>query len=513
MKSNKSHFGKQHPGEEYNEQARATTSYGQILRSSALVGGSSLIAVALRIVRVKVFALLLGPAGVGLLGIYTSITQLTQTLVSIGIETSGVRQIAEANRNGDERSIAAAAIVLRRLGFLLGLLGAGLLFFLSAPIARISFGNQEHSSAIEVLSLVVGLGIVSVSQRALIQGMRRITDLALVTVLGAFFATMLGIGCIYLLGEQGVVPYLLAEAASLMLATWWFARRVCVRRVVMSWKDAWSQAGPLLRLGVVFMVSVLMSAGIVYFTRVYIARQLGMDDAGFYQASSTLSTLYAAFILQAMGADFYPRLTAASSNAHANQLVNEQVEVGLLLAAPGILSTLAFAPLVIYLFFSTDFSDAIGVLEWQILGVLLQVAAWPMGYILPAQGRTQLFFWTELMAHGLHLFLIVVCVTVWSLPGTGIAFLGMYVFYWCFMLFLIRTITGFRLTSTNKKLIFLISLAAVVVFLSRRLLLPEAATVVGGLVTATITFYSWNAIRSLTSFPRMAGLWGKLRRS
>ena len=44
--------------------------YRQILKSSALIGGSSLISVVIGIVRTKAFALLLGPTGVGLMGLY-----------------------------------------------------------------------------------------------------------------------------------------------------------------------------------------------------------------------------------------------------------------------------------------------------------------------------------------------------------------------------------------------------------------------------------------------------------
>ena len=45
-----------------------------------------------------------------------------------------------------------------------------------------------------------------------------------------------------------------------------------------------------------------------------------------------------------MAADFYPRLTAAITRPEeANRLVNEQAHVGLLLAGPGVIATLAFA--------------------------------------------------------------------------------------------------------------------------------------------------------------------------
>ena len=99
-----------------------------------------------------------------------------------------------------------------------------------------------------------------------------------------------------------------------------------------------------------------------------------------------------------MGADFYPRLTAvASDNAECNRLVNEQAEIGLLLAGPGVLATLTFAPLVIALFYSAKFGPAVEILRWICLGMTLRVASWPMGFILLAKGARKTFFWSELL--------------------------------------------------------------------------------------------------------------------
>jgi len=55
--------------------------YDQILKSSALVGGGQAVGILIRIVRTKAMALLLGPAGFGLFGLYGSIATLTQSML------------------------------------------------------------------------------------------------------------------------------------------------------------------------------------------------------------------------------------------------------------------------------------------------------------------------------------------------------------------------------------------------------------------------------------------------
>ena len=171
-------------------QAGEKSSYGQILKSTALVGGSSVVNIAMGIVRTKAMAMLLGPAGFGLAGLYLSIANLTQSVAGMGVNSSGVRQIAEAAGSGDEERIARTAAVLRRTSVLLGALGAVVLIVFCRQVSTLTFGTAEHAAAVALLALVVFFNLVSAGQGALIQGLRRIKDLAQMGVLGAIYGTV-----------------------------------------------------------------------------------------------------------------------------------------------------------------------------------------------------------------------------------------------------------------------------------------------------------------------------------
>ena len=69
--------------------------------------------------------MLLGPAGFGLFGLYGSIQNLTQSIAGMGINSSGVRQIAEAAGSGDKRGSRKRQQSCSRTAIVLGLLGAG----------------------------------------------------------------------------------------------------------------------------------------------------------------------------------------------------------------------------------------------------------------------------------------------------------------------------------------------------------------------------------------------------
>ncbi len=58
-----------------------------------------------------------------------------------------------------------------------------------------------------------------------------------------------------------------------------------------------------------------------------------------------------------------------------NRLVNEQVQISILLAGPGLLATLTFAPLAMHILYTPEFNGAVDLLRWICLGMMLRIIA------------------------------------------------------------------------------------------------------------------------------------------
>ena len=293
-----------------------------------------------------------------------------------------------------------------------------------------TFGNDEHALAVALLSLVVLFRLVADGQGAIIQGTRRISDLAKMGVLSGIFGTLIGIPIVYFLRADGVVPYLIGVAAMAAMFAWLYSRKIDVQPVALTASQYRQEAASLLKFGLTFMTSALLMMGAAYAVRTMVLREIGLEAAGFYQAAWTLGGLYVANILQAMGADFYPRLVAvAQDDSRGNRLVNEQEQVSLLLAGPGVIATLTLAPLIVSLFYSANFAGAVEVLRWICLGMALRVISWPMGFLVIAKGHKTVYFATELAWTVVNVGLTWICVRSFGLNGAGIAFFAAYVFH------------------------------------------------------------------------------------
>lgn len=430
------------------------SSYGQILKSSSIIGGAEGINYVIGMVRIKLVAVLLGPSGVGLVGLYISAISLVGAFTGLGIATSGVREVAEAHGSGDAGRVARIVKTLRRVCWVTGLLGWVLTVALAYPLSLWTFGSGERAVAVAFLGATLLLGSISGGQTALLQGARRIGDLARLNVISALTSTIVAVSLYAWLGEQGIVPVIIATALVQLGFSWWFARRVQVAPVGMAWAETWRHSKRLVGLGFAFMSSGLLTAAVALAIRSVIVRDLGLDANGIYQAAWGISGMFAGFILGAMATDFYPRLTAvANDHGQVNRLINEQTEIGILLGLPGLLATLAFAPLIMRVFYSAEFLPGAELLPWFVLGIFGQVVSWPMGFTLVAQGAAGWFVTAEFCANVLRLSLSIILLRWLGLWGTALAVPLLYFFYTALLVWICRRLTGFRWTSALLKLL------------------------------------------------------------
>lgn len=443
------------------------SSHKQILRSSSVIGGASVINIVISLLRIKVVAVLLGPAGVGLVGILQNMMTTATTVSSLGISNVGTRQIAQAAGRNDQEEIDAARRALFWGTLILAGVGGIVFWSLRHPLANWVLDDPGMANAIGWLAIGVALSIASQAQSALLTGMRRIGDIARAQITSAILFTALGIAVIIWLGERGLLLYILTVPfVGFIVSHYFVAKLPGIQSPRTSINVLWGQWRIMVRLGSAFMLAGLAGTLGQLAVRALVQRELGADGLGYFHAAFAISMTYLGFVLGAMGTDYYPRLTAVIHDpGKANQLVNEQTEVAILLAGPVLLAMLAMAPWVIQLLYSEEFLPAINVLRWQILGDVLKVVSWPLGFIILASGNGRTFMLTESFAMVVFVAITAIMLPIIGVQATGVSFLAMYVFYLPLVYWLAKRRTGFSWISTIKRDFVVLTLCAVVVAL------------------------------------------------
>jgi len=468
-------------------------SYSQIAKGFGLFGGVQVFGIMISIIRSKFVAVLLGTSGVGVLGLFTSTIGMLAILSNLGLNVSAVSTISKASADTDQSLISRSIITIKRWIIFTGILGVVLTLILSSRLSQWVFGSDEYSWAFIWLSVTLFFQTLSTGQSALLQGLRRLKELAKVGILGSSVGLLLSITLFYLYGLKGIVPSLILTAASTSIISWYFVKNIKTENVKISMQESYFEGLDMVKLGAVFLITNLVGTGVLYITQVFINKYGGLEQVGLYISSFAIINGYFGIIFTAMGTDLFPRISAISdNNEDVKKLINQQSEIMILILAPILIFLISSLPVVIKILLTPKFLPIIGLLKWAILGVVFQAVSYPIGLAFAAKGYKRIYLFIVMALHASTLLAYVVLYYFLKLEGIGIAFLLVQFLFLFIVLYFANFKFSFKYDNTFIKLfivqLILITIAFLVVW------------IFGILITISSTFYSYFELKKRIDF-------------
>lgn len=478
-------------------------SYKQIIKSTSIFGGSQIINIFIGFIRTKIIAVLLGATGIGLIGIYQSITEMVRSFAMLGVDTSGIKDVATANNTGNKKIINESVAILRKWMFSLSIFGALFCVIFSYPIAIWAFGEDNigiHVCAVASLSLYILFSMLSAGRSSVMQGLRKIPEMVKSNVSGNFLALLVSIPLYFLFGVNAIIPSLILSSIILFICTVYFSRNIGIEDVHISMKHAYNRGRSMFKMGVFIVSASICQTASMFILRAFISQRIGIEGVGIFTASWTITNVYLALVLRSMGSDFYPRLCGVvSSNIRTRRLVNEQTHIILIVASPIIIGMLLAADYIIPILYSSRFLEASSLLQWQVAATFLKVISWPMGFILLAKGKGKLFFFSEFLFFLIYLGSSYILFPYYGLEGTGMGYLIAYVAYLITLIAMTIRVSNFkwRMSIIKLSIIYLL-LISVSFYAANSLHNPFIGTMLF-LIACSISIWKFNAIIPLKS--------------
>lgn len=458
------------------------TPYRALIGSTSVIGGASVITIAMAVVVSKGLAIQAGPHGVGLMGLYGTIVAAVCNALSVG--GGGIKFIAEAKARNDWEAVAAASTALRWISLGFATIAGLFLWCFRHQLATWIFSDPTQSGAIGWLALSVFLAVIASSYVAQLTGMGNIWDLFKVTVSGSLVsgATLLLLTHMY--GNAGIV----SGSPTLQIVTLALAAYLVLRsRTVVSKapiQDTLSYVWPIIKLGLALSSSMALASTSQLLVRSAINHKLGPEAMGHFQAAWSISMTYIGFVLSAMAVDYFPRLSAMIADHDASRrLLNQQTTVAFVAACPIFLALFVLAPWIIRLLYAADFEPSVSVMRWQILGDVFKLAAWPLGFLLLAANKPRAYFLAELAWNVLYVALNWLLLDHFGIEATGISFASSYLIY----LLLVYSITRTQICSLwnrSNQLIIASTPVAIITLSVVNHTYPSAALPTGLLLTS-----------------------------
>ncbi|MEG1585470.1 MAG: oligosaccharide flippase family protein [Bacteroidales bacterium] len=482
---------------ESSEQEK-NTQYKDLLKYTGLFGGVQGMNIISSIVRNKLTALLLGPAGLGVISLFNSVIVVLNNVSNLGISFSGIRNLSNLTQEEDPQKMIGYIQVIRVWSILTALSGICLCCLFAGRLSQWTFGNELYTSSFRWLSLVIGFTSLTGGELAILKGMRRLREVAISSVIATFLSIFFVIPLYFFYRESAIVPALIGVSAIMLLSTFFYSLKVTpFRKSTFSFHNI--KAGKsLVKLGISFVIAGTLGAITEYLIRTFILSHGSVDMVGIYNTGLVLCVSYMGMVFVAIDNDYFSKLSAINKDtSRSNELINNQIELSVVLISPLIVGLLVFLPAVIRILYSSPFLDAMPMVEWAWVFMLLKGYNLSMAYVALSKGDSRTYLYIELVGQVLYLLCSFFCFSFFGLAGLG---MGMSLSAICETLILWGCISRkyhFRFTTGVLKVTFaFLPFLAFAFLLTRMSAIPEWFYWLSGtlsfLLSAMLSFYLLN---------------------
>jgi polysaccharide transporter, PST family len=376
----------------------------------------------------KIIAMYVGPGGYAVIGQFQNVVAMITALASGALNVGVTKYTAEHHADTErQRALWKTAGTLTLV--------------LSATASVILFANADYLAASLLHDRQIGgvfrwlaASLVFISLNALLlailNGRKEIRRYVCASVAGSILSLALSYVLVRGWGLYGALVALSVNQACIFTITLFVCLRAVWFRIWDLWgtvdRDSAAKLGKFALMAVASVTAIPLSQMLV---RHEIIQSFGLDHAGYWDASMKLSNIYFTLATTTLSLYLLPRLSELKSMEEVRREVWSGYRV--------ILPATAAAALVFYLLresivmtvFTYSFMPMTELLGWQLLGDVIKMASWLLGYVLIARARTVQFIVMEI-AFGFGLWVLTVFgIGLFGFKGVSIAYTATYTLY------------------------------------------------------------------------------------
>lgn len=479
-----------------------TESYSHILKYTGLFGGVQVLSILVGLVRNKCVAVLLGPAGMGLISLFNSTVNLVSNSTNFGLSMSAVRTVSEQFTRGDDESLRHAVSVVRLWSLAAAILGTLLCILLSPLLSWFTFSWNHHTLHFIFLAPVIGFTAITGGELAILKGMRKMRNLSVISIINLVASLVISIPIYYFFRISGIVPSLVLLALSQMVVTIAYSYKVCPLRLVFS-REMFRDGYGMVKLGVAFVVAGIFDAGADFLIRSYLNNVAQIDMVGMFNAGFMLTITYVSLVFSAMETDYFPRLSGVNNlGVTFRTTVSRQIEVMLLLVSPLLVAFTVSLPVLIPLLFSHKFLPIIDMVRIVILAMYFRALKLPVQYIPLAKGDSKSYMFLECLSEVMMVIGVIIFFRLYGLMGAGI---GLFCSSLCDLIvtyIYARWRFCYRPSKSVLKYFFVQFPIGVIALFATFLLTGFAYWIAGIVLTVVSAVYSFNNLRGNFTFKK-----------
>jgi len=408
-----------------------------LIRTSFLNGVASIVRVAVAMGLNKVIAVYVGPSGYALIGQLSNMLNIAITLGGGAISTGVTKFTAQYFDNQfDQREIWRTAF---KFIFVSSIFTARLLCLYSRFLSETLMGDLGYRYVFYLLAIGLPLTAFNSLVLSILNGKKEANLYVLQNILSLLIGALVSAVLAINFGLFGALVALILNQSLILFVTLWVCRKCSWMKLESFFGKVSSNfTGPIAQFALMSLIGALVAPLSQMMVREHIVQSFGGIAAGEWQGVFKISEIYLMLFTSTLGIYYLPRIAEIRSIA---DLRIEILKVYKFLLPASIVSASIIYFLrsyIVSILFSKEFIGMTDLFTWQLIGDVIKIGSWVLGFIMIGRGMTGWFIFTELLFSSSWVLISIFLSRIFGLQGIFIGFAINYSLYWIFMAWLMK---------------------------------------------------------------------------
>jgi len=403
------------------------------LRKTSLLNG---IAVVVRVlsglVLNKVLAVYVGPAGYAIIGQFQNVASIIVNLAG-GVVSNGVTKIT-AEHFDDESKQHTVWQTAFRMSLIASLIAGLSLLVCGRWLSEWLLHRTDMYSVFVWMALTLPAMAANNLLMAVVNGKKEVSIYVAANILGSLLGMLVTGLLVYNFGLYGALiayvinlPVALITTALLISRRNWFDIRHLWGRFN---RTAFKELSGFGLMGLTSALTVPVSYMII---RETLVNQLGLSQAGYWQASWRISEIYLMLVTTTLSVYYLPRLAEIRIADEMKAEIFKVYRFVLPIVVTGSVTIYLLRDFIIQTLFTSEFLPMRELFAWQLFGDVIKISSWILSYVMLGRAMVKTYIATEIGFSMSFVVLSWLLVSKFGLVGVSMAYAINYSLYWVAM--------------------------------------------------------------------------------
>jgi len=412
----------------------------EITRVFSFTSVSTLVKMLTGLISVKVVSVIIGPAGIALLGQLNSFSTIVLNLASGGINSGVTKYVAEHKSEPVDRVKQFISTAFKITTYCSLIIGLCLILF-NSILSKLVMLSPNYGYVFIIFGLTIFFFSFNNLLLSILNGYKEFKRFVKINIVNSVCGLIFTIILVCFWQLNGALISTVTFQSVMLLVTLWMIRKLPFIKKEFFFgvfdKSIFRKYFHYAAMTFISIATVPVSQLIL---RGHIIANVSEIQAGWWEAMNRISGIYLMIITSSFSVYYLPRLSELKTSKELRHEISKAYKVVFPLLITGFTIIYLFRVYIIRFVFTEEFLPMVNLFIWQLVGDLFKIASWLLAFLMVAKSMTKAFITTEILFSAFFVGLSFLLLKPNGIVGIVQAYLINYIVYFIILLILFRKI-------------------------------------------------------------------------